>query len=156
MTREQRRLRLARRLAMLAQIEQRGAMRGLADALAEETRSETLKERSLVLSQSYNPQEGASLASALGERSAFASSLAKLASDAESARADAEAQAHWRMQQLSAAQTRAQRLSEHAEAARKAVVRQRERTAQHTASAPASSGLARAVQSNLRTSKHER
>jgi hypothetical protein len=119
--REQRKLRLVRRQAMLAGLSEREAMRSLAIALDEETRSAALKERSEGLARDYAARfaagEGPSQASELAGLSRFAGALGLLARDAGRAHADATDQARWQVDALAAAQSRTRRLEEHLAAA---------------------------------------
>lgn len=149
MKREERRVRVARRQAMLAEIRQRAAMRGLADALAEETRSADLAQRSRALVRNYSGHTGPSDAAALSHAVAFTGALASLAGDAEAAREDAAQQAAWQAQALSEAQTRARRQSERLEGALADYRKARERCERDPAMAKsprAQPGLAQLVQ----------
>lgn len=121
MTREQRQLRLARRQAMLAMLGEREAMRSLASAIAEETRSAALKARSAELVRTYtqrligsNPPTNAGDLAGLNQ---FAQALGELASDAQKAHADVLDQARWQADALARARSRARRLSERADQA---------------------------------------
>ena len=153
MKREQRRLRFARRQVLLAEVSQRNAMLGLADALAEENRSATLAQRSRALVEAYSGRsylpDGAALQHAVG----FTGALASLATDADSARHDAARQADWQAQALGEAQTRARRQSERLAEAVAAYQAARARRA-HDLSAPAygrsSPSLAQRVQGKTR------
>ena len=88
MKREKRRVRLAKRQAMLADAGQRAAMRGLADALAQEHRSAALAQRSRALLQANQGRSLAGQGEALSHAVAFTGALASLANDAEAAKAD--------------------------------------------------------------------
>ena len=112
MTREKRRVRLAKRQALLAEVSQRAAMRGLADALAEEARSASLAERSRALVAGYGGRAASSDGDAVQHAVAFTGALAAIAKDADAARADAMQQSAWQAQELGQAQTRARRQSE--------------------------------------------
>jgi hypothetical protein len=146
LTREQRRERLVRWQAQLAEVERRSAMRDLADALGEAARSAALAERSRALADGAAMSEGATLAAALTQRAAFAGALTKLAGDADASRADAQAQVAWQAGVLGRAQDRAQRLSERAEAAARAIARQRERADEIVAGSARPRSLAHPVQ----------
>lgn len=112
MTREQRRLRLAQRQHLLAEVSQNAAMRALADALAQENRSAALARRSRELAQGYGARGGICDGGALAQVVRFAAALATLSGQAEQARADASAQANWQLDALGTAQTRARRQSD--------------------------------------------
>lgn len=112
MKREKRRLRLAKRQALLAEVSQRAAMRGLADALAEEARSAGLAKRSRALVADYSGRATSSDGDALRHTVAFTGALAAIAKDADAAKADAAQQSAWQAQELGFAQTRARRQSE--------------------------------------------
>jgi len=105
-------VRVAQRQALLADVSQRAAMRGLADALAEETRSASLAQRSRALTQSYGGRSQAQDGAGLEHAARFAGALARLANEAEAARADAVQQSDWQAQSLGQAQTRARRQAE--------------------------------------------
>lgn len=112
MNREERRVRVLKRQALLAQVSQRAAMRGLADALAEETRSATLAERSRDLTRVYGGRSRARDGAALEHATRFAGALAAVAQDARAALADAEQQTAWQVEALGQAQSRARRNAE--------------------------------------------
>lgn len=154
MTREKRRLRLAQRQHLLAQVSQRTAMRSLADALAEEARSATLAQRSRDLAAAYATRKGISDGAALAQTAQFAAALGTLANTAEKARADAGLQAAWQIEALGAAQTRAQRQSERLDQAHAelAAVQDR-RTLATQAAQPPRKGLARNVQDTVESSE---
>ncbi|MEL6539817.1 MAG: hypothetical protein AAFQ34_00265 [Pseudomonadota bacterium] len=109
MKREKRRVRVARRQALLADVNRRAAMRGLADALAEESRSAALAERSLALTRAYGGRSQASDGARLEHAARFAGALAAMAQSAEAARADAKQQSEWQAEALGQAQCRARR-----------------------------------------------
>ncbi|MEO0872373.1 MAG: hypothetical protein AAFY19_10550 [Pseudomonadota bacterium] len=150
MKREQRRLRLARRQALLADVSQRAAMRSLADALVEEARSDTLAQRSRDLVTAYGGRSQAQDGAGLAEAGRFSAALGSLAHDAEQARADASEQAQWQAQALGEAQTRAQRQAERLDDARAALRDAREKR-EHQASAAASTSSARGLAHNLQS-----
>lgn len=150
MKREERRLRLARRQAMLAEVRQRAAMRGFAEALAEENRGAALARRSRALAENYSGRAGLSDAESLHQAVAFTGALASLACDAETARDDAQQQAAWQAQALGEAQTRARRQSERLEealSAYRSAREQREGDPALAKSSRAHAGLAQLVQS---------
>lgn len=155
MKREKRAVRVARRQALLAEVSQSAAMRALADALAEEKRSAALAQRSRTLTSAYGGRSQAGDGATLAQTARFAGALAKLAADAEAARADALAQSQWQSEALGQAQTRARRQSERLESARVAFQSAQDRrendpsmTAPSKSSAKSSGkGLARLVQS---------
>ncbi len=122
MNREQRKLRLARRQAMLATLGEREAMHALATAIDEEARSAALKQRSQSLANDYSRRtasgEGPGDAADLANLSRFTAALGMLARDAGRAHADAADQARWQADALAAAQSRARRLEDHVDAAR--------------------------------------
>ncbi|MEO0589871.1 MAG: hypothetical protein AAFZ11_04840 [Pseudomonadota bacterium] len=153
MKREQRRLRLARRQALLADVSQRAAMRSLADALLQETRSDTLAQRSRELITAYGARSPAKDGAGLTEAGRFSAALGNLAHDAQQALADAAQQAQWQAKALGQAQTRARRQAERLEDARAAFEAAREKR-QNDASASASPirvrGLARNLQNEDR------
>lgn len=103
---------------MLARINRRGAMTGLAAALAEEQRSASLAERSRRLAQGYAQRAGTDTAEALIRQTLFAGELAGLARKADEARSDASRQAQWQADALALAERRIERLDEQAKAAR--------------------------------------
>jgi len=148
MKREQRRLRLARRQALLADVSERAAMRSLADALHEEARSDTLAQRSRDLVTAYGGRSQAQDGAGLAETGRFSAALGTLAHDAEQARADASQQAQWQAQALGEAQTRARRQAERLDDAHTALRAAREKR-EHEASATASAISARALARNL-------
>lgn len=112
MTPEKRRLRLARRQALLAQVSQRSAMRSLAMAVAEQGRSEALARRSHDLAHRYGHRVVTTDGEALAQAGIFAAALGTLATQAEQARADAVQQADWQAQSLGKVQTKAARQKE--------------------------------------------
>lgn len=145
MTSEKRRLRLAQRQALLAQVSQRAAMRSVADALSEETRSATLAERSRELVRVYGGRSQAADGAGLAQTGSFAVALGALAQDAEKGRADASEQTAWQMEALGKAQDRARRQSDRLESAKAQYRAARERRLAANAPPPAKAGLARKV-----------
>ena len=157
MNREKRRVRLARRQAMLAEARQRAAMRGLADALAEENRSDGLARRSRALVANYSGRAQLADGEALHQAVAFTGGLASLARDANAAQEDAGRQAQWQAQALGEAQTRAKRQSERlaeALAVYSTARERRERDPTYAVSNRPAAGLAQLVQSDAHSSKH--
>lgn len=110
--RERRRLALAKRQALLAQVERREALAALAEAVAEETRNASLAARSRDLLSSYGQRAGMPEASELRTKAAFVRSLQAIADQADQAHADARDQSHWQSRTLAAAQTRADRYAD--------------------------------------------
>ncbi|NQX93515.1 MAG: hypothetical protein HRT64_01060 [Erythrobacter sp.] len=162
MKRAKRRVRVARRQALLAEVSQRAAMRGLADALAEEDRSSILAERSRELTRTYGGRSQAQDAGALQQNARFAGALASLAGNAEAARADARQQAEWQAQALGQAQTRARLQSERFENAVSAFRAERDgrefdlsSSAFDARTGRRSGGLARALHKNGRPSPED-
>ncbi|MEM1196376.1 MAG: hypothetical protein AAGH57_09760 [Pseudomonadota bacterium] len=127
MKREKRRLALARRQVLLAEVSERAAMLSLATALAEETRSATLAQRSRDLAKAYGGRPDARDGGALGQSGRFSAALGSLAHDAEQARDDASQQAAWHVEALGKAKTKARRQSERLEEARAALEQAQER-----------------------------
>lgn len=107
---EDRRLKIAKRQLMLAQIARREARYSLANALAEEERSANIHERSRTLLHEYarrihtheTPTAGQSLHSNL----AFLRSLQTMSDSAQAAHKDASDQSQWEMQRLAMAETK--------------------------------------------------
>lgn len=127
----------------LAKIARRDAMAALADALAEERKSAALAERSRALMREYEARGELPSGSALREHAAFVQSLQGVALQADEASKDAGDQAHWQVQTLAAAETRATRLESRLEAAR------RELTALQTRrEGEASAAMARKLQTS--------
>lgn len=110
--RERRRLALAKRQALLAQVERREALAALAEAVAEETRNANLAARSRDLLSSYGQRAGMPEASELRTKAAFVRSLQAIADQADQAHADARDHSHWQSRTLAAAQTRADRYAD--------------------------------------------
>ncbi|MEM6858476.1 MAG: hypothetical protein AAF559_11445 [Pseudomonadota bacterium] len=148
MKRERRRLRLARRQALLADVSARAAMRSLANALHEEARSDALAQRSRDLVTAYGERPQAQDGAGLAEAGRFSAALGSLAHDAEQARADASQQAQWQAQALSEAQTRARRQAERLDDARAALHEAREKR-EHQATVAASASATRGLARNL-------
>lgn len=153
--RERRRLALASRQLMLAQIARRTAMSALADAVEEEARSAAVSERSRALLRAYGARgamgDAGGDAGSLRNHSAFLHSLQGITRQAEQARQDASDQASWQLQTLAAAETRAGRLEERRELARRelqAVLDRREE--------PLSKGMAHKLQNTDREAETPR
>ena len=125
MTREQRRLRLARRQALLADVSHKAAIRSLADAVSQEARCTTLAERSRALLETYKRQGGSVDGAALAQSARFLAAFGNLSDDANKAQADARAQLAWQLEALGQAQDRAQRQSERVETAKADVLKAR-------------------------------
>lgn len=106
---------------MLAQIARLEAMAALAEAIGEEQRTTALAERSRMLLREYSSHPRKDIAVALRDRATFASSLRTIAEQADQARLDARDQAAWHVDTLAAAETRATRIEERREAARRAL-----------------------------------
>lgn len=119
--REKRRLALIRRQALIATVARRQALRGLADALETEARSQAIAARSRTLVAASAPQPGAMAAEVFAARAAFTASLTQLADTAADAAADAARQSAWQADTLAEADTRAKRLAEREAAARAAL-----------------------------------
>lgn len=149
--RERRRLALASRQLMLAQIARRAAMGALADAVEEEARSAAVSERSRALLSAYGARSAGSDAAALRNHSAFLHALQGIAGQAEKARQDASDQARWQLQTLAAAETRADRLEERRELAQRALRAVLDRREQ-----PLPKGMARKLQSSGRDAEPSR
>jgi hypothetical protein len=107
---EDRRLKIAKRQLMLAQIARREARFALASALAEEERSGQIEARARDLLREYGNRalkgDAASQSHTLQANLAFVRSLQTMADNAQSAHKDAADQARWQMQALSMAETR--------------------------------------------------
>ena len=104
---------------MLAKIARREAMAALAVALTEERKSAELAERSRLLLQEYGARGEAATGAVLRNHAAFLHSLQNVAQQADEARKDAGDQARWQVETLAAAETRASRLEEQVETARR-------------------------------------
>ncbi|WP_299196421.1 hypothetical protein [uncultured Erythrobacter sp.] len=94
-------------------------MAALADALAEESKSAALAERSRALMREYVARGELPSGSALRDHTAFVQSLQGVAEQADEASKDAGDQARWQVQTLAAADTRATRLEARLDAARR-------------------------------------
>lgn len=116
---------------MLAVIARREAMAALAEAIEEEQRTHALAERCRALLCEYGTRPPAEDAEALRERTAFTASLQGVAEQAEQAQLDASDQTVWQASTLAAAETRAARIEERREAAKRtleAVLERREQS----------------------------
>lgn len=109
---EHRRLKLAQRQLMLAQIARREARVALAGALKEEQRSEEVGQRSQTLLREYSRRAANSDSHSLQANFAFIGSLRGMTEQAEGARKDAQDQVQWQLRTLAAAETRASRHEE--------------------------------------------
>lgn len=107
---EDRRLKIARRQLMMAQIARREACYALANALGEEERSGQIHDRARSLLYEYEKRVAATnagvLSHALQSNLAFVRTLQSMAEDAEQAHRDASDQARWQTQALARAETR--------------------------------------------------
>jgi len=119
--REARRLGLLRRQALIAEVARRQALRGLAEALAAEARSQALALRSRQLVGASAPGPGVTSGAALAARAGFTAGLAQLAGNAADAARDAARQSAWQAESLASAETRARRLAERTAEARAAL-----------------------------------
>lgn len=107
---DDRRLKIARRQLMLAQIARREARFALASALAEEERSSQIESRARNLLHEYERRaaktDATSQSYALQANLAFVRSLQTMADNAGEAHKDAKDQSAWQMQALAKAETR--------------------------------------------------
>lgn len=107
---EDRRLKIAKRQKMLAQIAQREARFALAGALAEEDRSGQISERARTLLHEYERRiVGApsdSHSQTLQSNLAFVRTLQTMVENAQEAHNDTRDQTHWQMQTLARAEAR--------------------------------------------------
>lgn len=108
--REDKRLKIARRQLVLAQIARREARFALANALAEEDRSGKVHTRAQSLLNEYAKRvaagDGVGTSQTLQANLAFVRSLQVMADDAHGAHKDASDQAQWQMRTLAKAETR--------------------------------------------------
>ncbi|MEM7779345.1 MAG: hypothetical protein AAF697_03020 [Pseudomonadota bacterium] len=130
--REKRRLALARRQLVLAQIARREAIAALGDAIAEEAKSANVAARSGQLVREYGqrPSPGGP-AKLLQDHLTFVRSLQAIHEQAREAHEDALDQSRWQASTLAEAQARADRTEQrYAEAKRtlRKVLEQREET----------------------------
>lgn len=116
--REARRLALARRQLLLAQIARREALTSLADAVVEESKSANLAERSAQLVRDYGARPAPAEGIALRDQAAFVQSLQTVRLEAAQAHADARDQSQWQSRALAAAQSRADRKEQRVDSAR--------------------------------------
>lgn len=119
MTREDRRLALARRQVTLARVRRREALASLADALGEQNRSSALARKSEELLDAYARRAEAMTGEAVRRNAVFLRSLHEIAEQAQAAQVDASAQARWQVDALAAAETRLNRTEERFNMARK-------------------------------------
>lgn len=119
--REARRLTLLRRQSLIAEVARKQALRGLAEALEAESRSNALAERSRMLVAASGPGAGETTGAALQARGVFTAGLARIAVSAGDAARDAARQRAWQTDSLTRAETRARRLEEMTGDARKAL-----------------------------------
>ncbi|MDP5104460.1 MAG: hypothetical protein NWP98_11085 [Erythrobacter sp.] len=140
--REERRLSLIQRQSLIAAVARKQALRGLAEALDTEKRSNALAQKSQLLVAASAAQPGATIGAVLQGRAAFTASLAQLAATAGQAAHDASRQTAWQAETLGQAETRAKRLAEREAEARTALDLVKARKAEaHNAA-----GLARKLQ----------
>ena len=119
--REARRLTLLRRQSLIAEVARKQALRGLAEALEAESRSNALAERSRMLVAASGPGAGATTGAALQARGVLPAGRARIAVSAGDAARDAARQRAWQTDSLTRAETRARRLEEMTGDARKAL-----------------------------------
>ncbi|UAB78743.1 hypothetical protein INR77_03175 [Erythrobacter sp. SCSIO 43205] len=107
---EERRLKIAKRQLLLAQIARREARFALANAIAEEERSADIKARANELLSEYSRRSGeptnVRLGQSLSRDLAFIHSLQKMSDTAAQAHEDAREQAAFQMRTLAAAETK--------------------------------------------------
>lgn len=107
---EERRLKVARRQLLLAQIARREARLALANAIAEEERSAAVHERASALLSEYSRRAGEPSTDRLGQSLssdlAFIRSLQAMSDNAAHAHLDTREQAEFQMRILAAAETR--------------------------------------------------
>ena len=107
---EKRRLKIAQRQLMLAQIARREARYALANAIFEEERSGKIHDRARDLLREYERRitqsDTATQSATLRSNLAFVRSLQTMAEDAGKAHKDARDQALWQVQALAKAETR--------------------------------------------------
>lgn len=107
---EDKRLKIAKRQLMLAQIARREARFALANAIGEEERSADIHARAQQLLCEYEKRldaiDGSAGSHALQSNLAFVRSLQSMADNAGEAHKDARDQAQWQMQALAKAETR--------------------------------------------------
>lgn len=144
MREETRRLALVRKQTMIARLGRHTAMRALAEALDDESRTAALARRSAALlhAASHRAADSATGA-ALASRVGFAAGLGKIAQDAAAATGDAARQTQWQSEALAAAEARAKRLGELEDAAVRALEQ-----AQQQRRDPATPKLARKLHTN--------
>ena len=139
--REARHLALARRQLLIAQMARREAIGALANAIEQEGRSAALAARSAQLVTEYGARPTPVLAQLLREQAAFVGSLEVIRKEAKDAHEDACDQSQWQSQALAAAQSRADRMEERTQKARRALEQANERR-----DPPASVQMARKLQ----------
>ena len=119
--REARHLALVRQQLLLAQVARREAIAALADAGEQEGHSAALSMRSAQLVDEYSARPAPVLAQSLREQAAFIGSLQTIQEQADHAHDDARDQSQWQSQALAAAQSRADRMEERTQKARRAL-----------------------------------
>ncbi len=117
--RTKRRMKLASRQLTLAKIARREAMASLADAVAEESRSAALSQRSRDLLKQYAKRSAAQDGQALRSNAGFVARLQEVADQAGKALNDASDQARWQVQTLAKAENRASRFGEQLDSAQR-------------------------------------
>ncbi|MHA7820962.1 MAG: hypothetical protein ACX930_15045 [Erythrobacter sp.] len=135
---------------MLAQIARREAMTALAEAIEEEDRTNALAKHCHTLMCEYGSRQPAEDAEALRDRTAFTASLQGVAKQAEQAQLDASDQTVWQADTLAAAETRAARIEERREAAKRTLEAVLERREQSHGQ-----GVAHKLQCELPTAQEE-
>lgn len=131
---------------MLARIARQQALRGLAEALDAEARSQVLAEKSRLLLSAIAARPGETTGAALSGRAAFTASLAQLADNAGAAAQDAARQIQWQAETLARAETRAQRLTTREAEARAALTAAKAQREQAHSPATCAPALARKLQ----------
>lgn len=107
---EERRLKVAKRQLLLAQIARREARLALANAIAEEERSAAIHERASTLLSEYSRRAGeptsVKIGQSLSSDLAFIRSLQAMSDNASQAHQDTREQAEFQMRTLAAAETK--------------------------------------------------
>ena len=128
---EDKRLKIARRQLMMAQIARREARYALANALSEEERSERVYGRTQDLLREYERRlidaGAASQSHSLTSNLAFVRSLQSMSDEAGQAHKDARDQSQWQMQALAKAETRLESQEARGNEARRTLSAQKQR-----------------------------
>ena len=128
---KERRLKIAKRQLLLAQIARREARLALANAIAEEERSAAIQGRANDLLNEYARRNGdpgkVHLGGSLSSDLAFIHSLQRMSHSAGQAHADAREQAEFQMRTLAAAETRMSAHEERVASESRALVQLRDR-----------------------------